>query len=283
LTNIILIFLKGFIEDLVGDGGFVDTGLNFAFETLAHNTFFIEDSLGLTYGNTFSFDNIMAFVMGFAITLIILKALKKGFDTNVAWTDDPATDNFSLLTNMIKAMVVALSFPLLYEWLCDVVEEFTSGMLDVMSISGVGMDFADAIIQMISSSGLVSVICILIFLILLIVLYVKFLMRAAELLIIRVGFPLACCGIIDANGGIFSGYVNKMFQTVLSVTVQVVLAKVSILMAIGSHFIWAIAFAILAIKSPNILRDLIYNPGGGGGGISQAYYASQMIRGLIKK
>lgn len=63
---------------------------------------------------------------------------------------------------------------------------------------------------------------------------------------------------------------------------QVVLAKMSITLIMGNHPIWSIVFTILAIKSPNILREMIYTPGGGGG-IGQVYYAAQMIRGLMKK
>ena len=98
------------------------------------------------------------------------------------------------------------------------------------------------------------------------------------------GISLACVGIIDANGGVFSGYVNKLFQIVLSVTVQVVLCKLSLSFMIGGHLIWAIVFAITAVNSPRILQELIYNPGGGGGGgITQTYYIAQMIKGLAKK
>ena len=104
-------------------------------------------------------------------------------------------------------------------------------------------------------------------------------MRGAEIFIVRMGFPLACVGIIDANGGVFSGYVNKLFQIVLSVTVQVVLCKLSLSFMIGGHLIWAIVFAITAVNSPRILQELIYNPGGGGGGAKMEPSAILVIKG----
>lgn len=283
MGNIILVFLKGLIEDIVKAGGFIDTALNFTFDKLAHNTFYIEDSLGFEYGSHFDFDVIMGFIMGFAIILIILKFLKKGFDAYIAWTDDPASDPLILTTNLLKSLVVALSFPILYETLVEVVEDLTTGLVNALSLENVGINFWGVIMDMIASGGLTFVIFVLIFIILFLILYIKFLMRAAELFIIRVGFPLACVGIMDANGGVFTGYLNKLFQAVLSVTVQLVLAKISIMLILGTHVIWAIVFAIIAITSPNILRELIYNPGGGGMSVNTIYYTTQMIRGMLKK
>ena len=165
----------------------------------------------------------------------------------------------------------------------DVIEDLTTGIMNVMGIGGM-TSLSDTLRSMIDTAGFTMIIFILIYLVLIIMLYMKFLMRGAEIFIVRMGFPLACVGIIDANGGVFSGYVNKLFQIVLSVTVQVVLCKLSLSFMIGGHLIWAIVFAITAVNSPRILQELIYNPGGGGGGgITQTYYIAQMIKGLAKK
>ncbi len=288
MGNILLVFLKDLLKDFSdqffdAQEGVINNALNTTIETLVHNTFYIEESMGFENGIQFNWNVIMGFVMQFAVVLIIIKFLKKGFDTYVAWTDDPAADPIMLVTNFLKAIVIALSFPILYDLLCSIVEEFTNGLLETLNLGTVGVDIEDVFVNVVDSLGLMNTIIFLIAAVLLLVLYVKFLMRAGELFILRVGFPLACVGNIDANGGIFSGYVSKLFQTVLSVTVQVVLAKMSITLIMGNHPIWSIVFTILAIKSPNILREMIYTPGGGGGGIGQVYYAAQMIRGLMKK
>lgn len=288
MGNILLVFLKGFLEDFLEKNGLLDeflggadSAINAAFETLAHHTLMIEKSVGLQIG-TFNTEALSSYIMGFAVVLIILKFLKKGFDTWIAWTDDPSSDPIVLTTNLLKALVCALSFPILYGWLVDVVEDLTNGVLTAMSLANI-TNPTEALTNLIQTATQSSIIFVLLYVIFLVVLYIKFLMRAVEIFIVRMGFSLACVGLLDSNGGVFTGYVNKMFQVVLSVVVQVALSKLSLTLLMGNHLIWAIVFAMVAIKSPQILRELIYTPGGGGGGLSRAYYASQMIRGLIRK
>lgn len=278
MANILLVFLKGFLEDFLGG---IDDTINFAFETLAHHTLMIEQSVGLQFSN-FNVEAISSYIMGFAVVLIILKFLKKGFDTWIAWTDDPSSDPIILTTNLLKALVCALSFPILYGWLVDVVEELTDGILSVLSLQNV-TNLAGALISLVSAATLSGMVFVLVYVILLVILYIKFLVRAVEIFVVRMGFPLACVGMLDSNGGVFSGYLNKLFQAVLSVVVQIVLAKLSITFLMSNHIIWAIVFAMVAIKSPKLLQELVYTPAGGGGGIAHAYYASQMIRGLLRR
>lgn len=275
MGNIIANFLMDFIKSI---GELV----NFNLEKLVHNTLYIEDSWGLAGDQSFSFDVVMGYIMGFAIVLIILKFLKKGFDAYVAWTDDPSSDPVNLAAGLVKALVVALSFPILYGWITDIIEEFTAGLLNAVGAGSLGTDIVDMISSILVSKGLAVIVAYVIYIVLYIILYIKFLMRGGELLILRLGFPIACVGMIDANGGIFTGYLTKLFQTVLSVTVQVVLARLSLSLMIMNHCIWAIAFMILAIKSPQVLREMIYSPMGGSG-LSTMYYTTNMLRGLIKK
>ena len=51
------------------------------------------------------FDALFDIVFGFGVSLIILKFLKKGFETYVLWSDGDADEEpISLLTNFFKAM-----------------------------------------------------------------------------------------------------------------------------------------------------------------------------------
>lgn len=288
MGNILLIFLKGLLGDFIENNeifsdilGGVDNTIDFAFKTLAHHTLLIEKSVGLQLG-TFNVEALSSYIMGFAVILIILKFLKKGFDTWIAWTDDPTADPIILTTNLLKALVCALVFPILYGWLVDVIEDLTNGILTAMSLSNI-TNPSDALMNLVHTATQSSAIFVLIYVVLLVILYIKFLMRAVEIFVVRMGFPLACVGILDANGGVFSGYVNKLFQAVLSIVVQIVLAKLSLTMLISNHTIWATVFAIVTIKSPKLLQELIYTPTGGGGGLAHAYYASQMVRGLLRR
>lgn len=61
--------------------------------------------------------------------------------------------------------------------------------------------------------GLVTAISGMVFVIVYFILYFQFLMRGLEILILRVGIPLACVGLLDNDKGVFKAYLNKFFQS----------------------------------------------------------------------
>lgn len=111
MGNIIVIFLKwilnNFFDTELDD---IDINFNMGFDTLANHTLMIEKSIGLN-GSTFNPEAILNYIMGFAVVLIVLKFLKKGFDTWIAWTDDPSSDPLQLTTNFGQGTCLCLDFP----------------------------------------------------------------------------------------------------------------------------------------------------------------------------
>ena len=58
------------------------------------------------------FQSLFDILFGFGVSLIVLKFLKKGFETYVLWSDGDADEEpLALLTNFFKAMAVAVCFP----------------------------------------------------------------------------------------------------------------------------------------------------------------------------
>lgn len=162
------------------------------------------------------FEALFDIVFGFGVSLIILKFLKKGFETYVLWSDGDADEEpIALLTNFFKAMAVAVCFPTMYGWLAGIVEEMSDKMLEAIGLA-TAYDWAGWV-SGISTLGLVTAIFGLVFVIVYFILYFQFLMRGLEILILRVGMPLACVGLIDNDKGVFKPYMSKFFQSALSV------------------------------------------------------------------
>lgn len=142
------------------------------------------------------FQSLFDIVFGFGVSLIVLKFLKKGFETYVLWSDGDADEEpIAILTNFFKAMAVAICFPTMYDWLATIVEEMSNKMLEAIGLA-TAYDWAGWV-SGISSMGLVTAIFGLVFVIVYFILYFQFLMRGLEILILRVGIPLACVGLID--------------------------------------------------------------------------------------
>jgi len=107
------------------------------------------DSLLGTSGLSQIFD----IFFGFGVSLIVLKFLKKGFEQYILWTEgDADTEPLILLTGFFKALAIAVSFPTLYGWLAEIIEDLTDQLIAVISNS-METDFT-AVITGISSAGL---------------------------------------------------------------------------------------------------------------------------------
>lgn len=223
-------------------------------------------------------------LLGFGVSLIILKFLKKGFECYVMWTDgDPDTEPAPLVIRFIQAIAVAVCFPVMYGWLAEITQNLTDELMTAISAS-TGYDW-QAWVNGISSLGLVTAIFGLIFVICYFVLYFQFLMRGLEIMILRIGLPLACVGLLDSDKGVFKTYINKFFQSTLAVVVQICLCKLGVGMMMNvsiMNIFWGIACIVLAIKTPRFLSEFMVPTGGGGAGVINNVYHSVRLVGMAK-
>jgi hypothetical protein len=241
------------------------------------------DTLIGTNGVSGIFDIFFAF----GVSLIILKFLKKGFERYILWTEgDADTEPIILLTGFFKALAVAICFPTLYDWLAEIVADMSSQVITIIS-EDMYTDFT-AIITGISTAGIFTGILSLIFFICFFMLYIQFLTRGLEILILRVGVPLACVGLMDNDNGVFRTYIQKFFQSTLAVMVQIVLAKLGVALMLNMHVFWGLAALLLALRTPKFLQEFIIVSGGqSGGGMMNKVYSTariyQMGKSVITK
>jgi len=235
--------------------------------------------------NTDGISEIFEIFFGFGVSLIVLKFLKKGFEQYILWTEgDADSDPLILLTGFFKALAIAVSFPTLYGWLAEIIEDLTDQLIKTIS-NGMETDFT-SIITGISSAGVFTAIVSLIFFICLFLLYLQFLSRGLEIFILRVGLPLACVGLMDSDNGVFRTYIQKFFQSTLAVLVQIVLAKMGVALMLNTHVFWGLGALLLALRTPRFLQEFIIVSGGHGGGIGTVYQSVrlvQIVKGTIRK
>ena len=134
-------------------------------------------------------DVLFDILLGFGVSLIILKFLKKGFECYVMWTDgDPDTEPAGLVIRFMQAVAVAVCFPIVYGWIAEI----TQGLIDdLMAAIGAATDYDwQAWVNGISSLGLTTAIFGLIFVVCYFILYFQFLMRGLEIMILRIGINM---------------------------------------------------------------------------------------------
>lgn len=229
------------------------------------------------------FSTIFKVFLDFGISLIILKFLKKGFEIYVLWSDgDADSDPVQLLTNFFRAMAIALTFPILYGWLAKIIEDFSNEALNTLGLNA-NIGFS-SLISTLTTASFFSVLSFLVFFIIFILLYIQFIRKGLEILILRIGLPLACVGLMDSDKGVFRTYIQKFFQSTLTVLVQVILAKLGLSLMFSGHLFWGIAAGYFAVKTPSFLQEfLIFS--GGGGMVNNIYSSArlvQMFKNVVK-
>ena len=229
-------------------------------------------------------DVLFDIMLGFGISLIILKFLKRGFECYVMWTDgDPDSEPVGLVVRFMQAMVVAVCFPVMYGWMGEIAEDLID---QLMTAIGASTEYDwQTWVNGISTLGQTTAIFGLIFIICYFMLYLQFLMRGLEIMILRIGMPMACVGLLDNDKGVFKTYINKFFQGTLAVVIQICLCKpgVGMMLNIGINMnvFWGLACMVLAIKTPAFLRDFLIPPTGGGGAINNIYHSVRLV-GMAK-
>ncbi len=235
------------------------------------------------YLNVDVIGHLFNYFYGIGVSLILLKFIYKGLNVYVFWDGgDPDTDPMIFLTGFVKAMVIAISFPTLYKWLADIIMKSTDDALYLLT--GYTESQLSGMIEFVSG-GLFTAILGLIFIVLYFILYIQFLTRGVEILILRIGLPLACSGLLDADKGMFKPYIQKFFQSTVAVLVQIILAKLGIGLALNAHFFWSIAVVIAALRTPRFLQEFLLVSGGGMnvGSVYQSVRLAQTAKRMFAK
>jgi hypothetical protein len=284
-VNILEWILIGLITSIIlGSQFIVDAMLN----SLIPIAFFAEQYMTVASGGyTIDFAALYNLFFSFGVSLIVLKFLKKGFDIYVGWSDgDPDLDPLSLVTNFLRALVVALCFPILYDALIAVTTQLIDQTIVIIDQLTNQQSAINTIINAINNSifmALAGLILVIVYLIL----WLQFMMRGIEMMVMRVGMPMACTGLIDNDKGIFAPYMKKFFMNAATVLIQIALVKLSLTVMILGNCFYSLAIALVAMRTPKFLQEFTLNAGGTGGSVVNTIYHTsrlyQMAKGAMSK
>jgi len=269
------------IAIIVGSQFIVDAMLN----SLIPMAFYAEKYMttSLAMQSTINFSGLYNLFFGFGVSLIVLKFLKKGFDIYVGWSDgDPDLDPLNLVINFLRAMVIALCFPILYDALIKVTTEMIDQTINVINQLTNQQSIIDIIVNIISNSIFMALAG-LIMVILYLILWVQFMMRGIEMMVMRIGIPIACTGLIDNDKGVFAPYMKKFFMNAATVLIQIALIKLSMTVLIMGNPFYALAMVFVAMRTPKFLQEFTVNMGGAGGSVINTVYHSSRLYQMAKQ
>ena len=216
--------------------------------------------------------------------LVVLKFLWKGFSIYILWRDGDADSSpQGMAIGAIQGTIFIVVFPFLYNIMIDVAEEYANGVLSALGL-GIDASLPHNILGGVSL-GAFNVILFGVFLCLSFVLRIKLIGRGFELLIMRIGMPFACLGLLDSDHGVFKGYMQTFYRALFTTVIQVAMLSLSLLLMSGGNFILGFAAIGTAFSAPLIIQQILVATGRGGGGITQKLYTGSMaIRaiGMLK-
>lgn len=227
-------------------------------------------------------ENIYSFMYATMCGLMALAFLYKGWMVYVVWRDgDSDVSPQALLIGAGAAIVVAIAFPYLYDILADVVLYIGNGIMDRFQTSNSTNFFSDLLLA-VTGGGFIFLIMALIFFIILVILCCKILVRGVELLILRLGFPIACLGLINSDSGVFKQYTGILFKTAAMTIIQMACLLLGLsLMREASvvNAMVAVTLEIAGLSGPKILAQLI--PSTGGNGMSKTLSTVWMLKQVL--
>lgn len=275
-----LILIGLIIAIVMGSGFIVDAMLN----SLIPMAFYAENyMLTAIGGHTIDFSGLYDLFFGFGVSLIVLKFLKRGFDVYVGWSDgDPDLDPLALVTNFLRAMAVALCFPILYDALVKATSDMIDQTVVIIDLLTNQQSVIDIIVNSISNSifmALAGLILVIVY----IILWVQFMMRGIEMAVMRVGMPIACTGLIDNDKGIFAPYMKKFFMNAATVLIQIALVKLSLTVMILGNCFYALAIVFVAMRTPKFLQEFMLPAGGAGAGVVNTVYHTSRLYQMAKQ
>jgi hypothetical protein len=250
------------------------------------------DMTGFMRDNGINFTGLEHVIYIFAIQFIILKFVKKLIDVYGLQTDgDANADITTLVINFCKAMVIAMTFTLIWSWMYEIAYDFITQL--VQSVNVVSLNYADIYsqVQELTTGAAEEFILFIIIVLLYSVMGIIQIKNGVELWILRLGLPLACVGILDADQGIFKQYLKLILKVILTIMVQnvcVAAGMYALYLAITAEnavLLCAISLGIIIVgfKTPRMLSELLMpQQAGGGGKIMQAVYmGSMLVRGVM--
>ena len=210
------------------------------------------------------FDKLFEVTTGFGIALLIFRFLKKIFDTYILGSDgDPTMSVENVLIGFCKGLVIILSFNWLYGVFVTISVEFINEMLDAVGAVTV-ISLLEIFEQFFLGGGIFMLLALLVFFICYLLLVFQFIKRGLEMLLLRLGIPLACSGLIDSDNGVFAPYIKLFIQNSVTVLIQLCMIKLGFGVTANGNIFFGIGAMIMGLKTPQFLQQFMLGVGSSG-------------------
>jgi hypothetical protein len=280
MTTIFSSFLSDLLNDAVSA---FDSGLMWILSGMLYVEKLTDTSVSSIVTSSV-ISSLYQFVYKFAGGLLLLKFLFKGFEIYILWRDgDPDNSPQDMLIGGIEGTVFMLCFPYLYDIMAGLTMYFATDIMGRLGLSD-GAVSLDPSGFSFTVTTLFLLILLVVYVILLVYVMIKLIQRGFELLILRLGVPIACMGLVDSDKGLFKGYMQTFFKTMFTSVIQIAMLSLSLRIIVTPslpNIICGIAAIATALGTPLLLQNILIPTGGGG--LGQKVYSAGMAAGAIRR
>ncbi len=244
------------------------------FVSLINIVFWVENHI--SYGSIFQntildnsksdifFDKLFQVTTSFGVAFLIFKFLKKIFDTYIIGSDgDPSMSVENIVIGFCKGLIIIFSFNFLYEIFVNISIDFINQMLDAVGLVTIP-SLMEIFERFFLGGGIFMLLGLLVFFICYLLLVFQFIKRGLEMLILRLGVPIACVGLIDSDKGVFAPYIKMFIQNSVTVVIQLAMIKLGFGVVANGNIFFGIACMIMGIKTPQFLQQFMIGLGSSG-------------------
>ena len=211
--------------------------------------------------------------------------VKKMIETYFAWSNgDPDNSPLQVVIGFVEALIIMISFGFLYETFVNILYSFYTSITNAGF--GANSDFSSILGEYNVSTYLMNTIGLFIYAIVafqFVLIYFQNLSRGIEILILRFGIPFACIGLLNADRGVFKGYMQQFVKVAFTVIVQLTLLRLSMTLLVNAHGIIALATSSLAMKTPGLLSQFLTTYGGTDGKAGKVVHNLSIVGSMMKK
>ena len=203
------------------------------------------------------FDKLFQVTTSFGVAFLIFKFLKKIFDTYIIGSDgDPSMSVENIVIGFCKGLIIIFSFNFLYEIFVNISIDFINQMLDAVGLVTIP-SLMEIFERFFLGGGIFMLLGLLVFFICYLLLVFQFIKRGLEMLILRLGVPIACVGLIDSDNGVFAPYIKMFIQNSVTVVIQLAMIKLGFGVVANGNIFFGIACMIMGIKTPQFLQQFM--------------------------
>lgn len=277
-SDIITGFFRSLIEQVIGViDGFLTNILS--------SMLWIENSMQSIMSAS-SIEQVRTAIYGFGVSLMILKLLKKGFMIYILWRDGDADNSpRDMVTGFGAAVFIMTAFPMLYDKAANTALWFSEQLRNGFALSDTAV--FTSVTEGLATLGIFQLIVILIYFLIALVLFVQLYRRGIELLILRLGVPIAAIGLLDSDSGIFRPYIQQLFKTLFTSAIQITLFSMSFRLIIALNpinLLCSIALVSASFHTPALLQSFLVNAGGGfANKVTGTTRVVQSVRTILRK